>query len=109
MKQDILHNLWQTPLPRAVELMSLEEMMARIEAIRLEEARPICTSCGSTANPRLLETKWCPICKTMKMRSAFSPAPSRWSGRYDYCRPCANERRLAAKRRRIIRLMRRAP
>ena len=39
---------YQTPLPRCV-LLSQSEMVARIEAARLEDAAPVCPSCGCTA------------------------------------------------------------
>ena len=39
---------YRTPLPRHV-LLSQSEMVARIEAARLEDAAPVCPSCGCTA------------------------------------------------------------
>lgn len=105
---DILRSEWQTPIPKALVLVPLAEMVARIEAIRLEHADPMCQACGSTVDDNALIPKWCPSCQTMKPRGMFSANRSRHDGRAAYCRDCRRRQEREWEKRRTLRTIRRA-
>jgi hypothetical protein len=84
----------RTPLPPSpITLLSLAEMVERIEAIRLEAAEPTCLMCGSTADLGELAPKWCPGCQRSEVRKAFSRNRTRGDGRNSTCRQCDAKRR----------------
>jgi hypothetical protein len=106
--RDFLHNNWQTPLAPAIELMSLDEMVARIAAIRLEECQePTCPTCGSTVD-RALTPKWCPGCRQHRPRKLFSVSRNRYDGLDSRCKSCQRIRNKRTRSRRILRVIGRA-
>jgi hypothetical protein len=89
---------WMQPLPPALPLVPLDEMIARIEASRLEEAPPLCPTCGSTANETLLQQRWCSECQRWLARNCFARDRSRrTTGRAYRCLEC-NRRNCKAYR-----------
>ena len=104
MSNDVLSNAWKPLPPSPVTLIPLAEMVARIEAIRLEEAPEICPTCGSHAAS---ETQVCTgPCGRRKALGLFR---TRENGRtYRQCRACERERSAVAHRRRAIHALRRA-
>ena len=93
--------VYSTPVP-TLDLLSLEEMVSRIEMARQEAAEPVCPRCGSTADPLLVhrQQKWCPIGEHMVDVSMFARHRSRPDGRDWICKPCnaPRQRRLRIKR-----------
>jgi hypothetical protein len=81
---------YETPLPTLPPLLTQEEMVARIEAARLEDAPPQCPTCHSTVAVSATR-KWCPRCQAMLPVERFSKHRSRRDGRVDICKYHAAE------------------
>jgi hypothetical protein len=77
--------------------------IARIEQMRLEEADPHCSTCGSTVP--VTQTRRCFVCGETKPITAFVRNRSKLLGRGHRCRPChiasCDESRINRKRRQI--------
>jgi hypothetical protein len=102
--QTLFGNFDRKPLPPAFALMPLDEMVARIEAIRLNAAAPECPTCGSKAGETEL-TKRCPGCEMVKLRAAFAPDRSHRDGLQAWCRACKRQQLASYKRRKILRVL----
>lgn len=90
----------------SLQLIPLDEMIARIEAARLEELpEPTCPTCGSTADPGELKAKWCWCCQTTKTRSQFNRNRTKDDGRHDSCRECDRQGRKQRRSEEAIRLL----
>jgi hypothetical protein len=107
MSTPALFRRHRIPLPPSpITLLSLNEMVARIEAIRLEETpEPTCPTCGSTADPGELKAKWCWCCRTTKTRSQFNRNRTKPDGRHDSCRECDRQGRKQRRSEEAIRLL----
>ena len=70
------------------------ELPERIAAIRLEDAPPICPTCGSTTTP-VIERKTCSACRQPLPLSAFYRNRTHQDGRDSYCRDCRRQVRAA--------------
>lgn len=92
--------------PSAVVLLSLDEMVARIEAIRLEAAPAQCPTCGGKRYTPL-SSKRCSKCMLVKPTGAFGVDYTR--GRpQSWCRQCKADGLADRRRRKAIRALRRA-
>lgn len=71
------------------------ELPERIARIRLEDAPPVCPTCGSTT-PAVVERKVCSACRQELPLSAFHRNRAmRGGGRDYYCRDCRRVVRAA--------------
>jgi len=88
--------------------LSLDELVARIEAIRLEEAPETCPACGSTTRPTI---RRCSKCQQMKdLHTGFNRDRRKPLGYRYICKACKSERydRPAKRTRRLRRIVERA-
>jgi hypothetical protein len=93
---------WRSPLAPAFPLMPLDEMVARIEAIRLEDEPETCTACGSRTVPI---ARRCSACRAVKdLRTGFHRDRTKASGYRSICKAC--KRQYDRPRMRIRRLRR---
>lgn len=79
-----------------VQLLPLEEMMARIELARLEAAPPICPTCDSMTTTASIE-RHCYVCGEVKPIAAFVRDRAQALGRSYTCKPCHRARMRAYK------------
>lgn len=70
------------------------ELPERIARIRLEDAPPVCPTCGSTT-PAVVERKVCSACRQTLPLSAFYRNRTHADGRDSYCRECRRVVRAA--------------
>jgi superfamily II helicase len=84
---------YTTPLPTLPALLTQEEMVARIEAARLEDAPPLCPTCGSTT-PKA--SRRCYHCAQTKPLTAFAKESNKPHGRSYLCKRCKRERGVVA-------------
>jgi hypothetical protein len=89
----------------SLQLITLDEMLERIEALRLEEAPACCPTCGSTTDVGELAPKWCWCCRTTKTRSQFNRNRTKHDGRHDSCRECDRQGRKRRRSEEAIRLL----
>ena len=83
---------YTAPLPRQESLLSQDDMVARIEAARLEEAPEVCPTCESRIN--LTQSRVCYACHVRKPLAAFARNRGATLGREHQCKAC---KRIAAK------------
>lgn len=108
----LVNSGYETPLPPSPLsdpwwLEVAASFTARIEAIRMEEAEPICPACGSST-PRVIEQKFCPSCSRMLPVSRFSSHKGRYDGLHYQCRPCEAARKKRYRTRIALRALGRA-
>ncbi len=93
------------PRDYAVQILSHEEMVARIEAVRLEAADPCCPTCGSRAE--VTTQRICTDCRVSKPLTEFVRNRSKSMGRDFTCRVCKRPRSKAERTARTIRRLQR--
>ena len=81
---------YETPLPTRPVLISQEEMVARIEAARLETADRTCQTCGAHWNPE--HSRVCYCCGERKPLAAFAQKHDNKLGREYLCKACKRVR-----------------
>ena len=87
-------------------LLSQAEIVARIEAVRLEEAPAVCPTCGSKTTTTT--TRVCGGCGIEKLLSAFPVDRSRKLGVACWCKPCKAAANARVRTRRALRAIGRA-
>lgn len=92
---------WKTPLPGPEPLLSLADMVERIEAERLQDVPPACPTCDCSAGATTL--KWCPGCKRLLSVLRFSRDRSHKSGRQHVCADCSARRQKQYRARVAVR------
>jgi hypothetical protein len=91
-----------------LKLMPLDEMIARIDALRLEEAPACCPTCGSTVASETLTLRWCSSCQAHRPRHAFYADRAAADGLQSHCKACSNAARKRARTQHALRVLRRA-
>lgn len=72
----------------------VSELPERIARLRLEDAPPLCPTCGSTT-PAVVDRKTCSACRQELPMSAFYRNRTHRDGRDSYCRDCRRVVRAA--------------
>jgi superfamily II helicase len=80
----------ETPLPTLPALLTQEEMVARIEAARLEGVDRTCQTCGAHWTPE--HSRICYCCGERKPLTAFAKNHKEKLGREYICKACKRAR-----------------
>lgn len=105
MNQSLFSPSGRKPLPAPINLLPLDEMVARIEAIRAEEADDRCPTCGTASKPT--GYKRCTGCGVTRPLSLFG-VDRRWNTPRSWCLPCDAARRKEVRSRKALRAIRRS-
>jgi superfamily II helicase len=81
---------YTTPLPTLPALLTQEEMVARIEAARLETADRTCQTCGAPLGVQ--HSRICYCCGERKPLTAFAQKHNNKLGREYLCKTCKRAR-----------------
>jgi superfamily II helicase len=92
---------YETPLPTLPPLLSQEEMVARIEAARLETADRTCQTCGAHFNVQ--HSRVCYCCREQKPLTAFNKNRGEPLGHEYLCKACKRVRTKAPRAARYAR------
>jgi hypothetical protein len=89
----------------SLQLIPLTEMIARIEALRLEEAPDTCPTCGTASKP--LSYHRCARCGLTKPLGQFG-VDRRWNSPRSHCRDCERLRHKGIRTRHALCAVRRS-